>query len=317
MKKRAIKAAGSYGAMSPVNTRRRHLVFFFNLNFCFLFSVFSVLFPLRHLAPSCPHPAPQPDEFRHLVACAGQKPVEAGALTSFKAKTVANRVGASSGRAQAGVDVLGVAGPAAAAAAAAAAAPGAGAGAGVGSDTAAGSLAAVSAMKVPKTAMEFQRDLRRLADPRSRFAYLFRIPLKRLGNVFRGDLDSDILSQMVETCHVRLTSGLSGDAGEAEEEAEETAEAAGAKRKVSAGHPDRDLDAATRVARVLVTLSTCDRFDLALSLLTKPDCVVLAALVSELDKWVAPAASSAKSARHGPFPEYLAAVRTAYGSIGS
>lgn len=108
------------------------------------------------------------DEFKNLVACAQQKPVERGSLLSFSdPKVTKNRVAGSGG-------VTGSSHPSAA------------------------SLPTPAASSSgPKNILEFTRDWRRCKTASQRFVYLGSLPPKAVRRVFSSEFDSLVFGEIV------------------------------------------------------------------------------------------------------------------------
>jgi hypothetical protein len=183
------------------------------------------------------------DEFKNLVACATQKPVERGALTAFSdAKVVVNRV------ARGGDVAVSATAQAAPSAAAAAALHAGGSGAGRASLPKRG----VESLAVPRSAMDFTRDWRRhCTTTDERCAYVCRIPRATLARLFSADLDAELLADIARCFAAKLatpdSSSFCGDAIE-----------------------------------VLAALAESSRFALALDLLSRDDVDALHSVVAAL-----------------------------------
>lgn len=193
------------------------------------------------------------DDFKNLVACAQQKPVDSGSLLTFgAAKCTRNRTAA-----------IGVAGSS------------------VGSGSSAhepAPLAAVSAalsaspVPLPANVHEFTRDwARACATPAAKYAYVAAVPPKRLRRIFGGELDSAILSA-VGACFADVLRDLC--AGVA-----------------VAGCDTPPAGVAARMLAVLNVFASVDRFGLTLGLLTPSDVTVLRAVFDGLHALCADAAA--------------------------
>jgi hypothetical protein len=118
------------------------------------------------------------DEFKNLVACAQQKPVERGSLLSFtEAKVTKNRV-AGGGRAG------GSAGPSSALLS-----------------------SPVTSNSGPKNLLEFTRDWRRCKTAQQRFVYVGSLPAKSVRRVFSSEFDSVVFGEIVACFQECLSSG--------------------------------------------------------------------------------------------------------------
>lgn len=121
------------------------------------------------------------DEFKNLVACAQQKPVDRGSLLTFTdAKGIRNRVAgtAASSRAGDAATVL------------------------------AAAASSAAGVDLPKNVHEFTRDWsRKCPTPAAKFVFIAKCPAKRLLRIFSGELDSAILSDIVGCFDAVLTAG--------------------------------------------------------------------------------------------------------------
>lgn len=188
------------------------------------------------------------DEFKNLVACASQKPVDRGSLLSFTdAKSVRNTAARSSGAAGASVTASLV-----------------------------GTVDGAS-QPIPRNVHEFCRDSARAGDA-ARFAFVSRVPVKRIRRIFAGELDSAILADLLVCFNGVLASG-----------------------GVAEGYPGTPADARNVIIDVLLVLASVDRFDLTIGLLTKADLVVLGQVLDGLS-----------SADEGSRAADIAALRASY-----
>ncbi len=170
------------------------------------------------------------DEFKNLVACAQQKPVDRGSLLSFtEAKAVRNTAARSAG----GEPVL----------------P---------SSSLALAKEATEA-PLPRNVHDFCREMRRVVAA-ERFSYIARIPPGRFRRIFAGELDSDILSDIILCFDGVLRAGGRAD-----------------------GYLGSPEDASAAILAILSSFPKVDRFDLTLGLLTKEDVAVLRNLFSLLE----------------------------------
>ncbi len=178
------------------------------------------------------HTAASYDEFKNLVACATQKPIESGALVAFGEAKVTRNV---------------VAGHASTAAAVPGSLP-------RGDDVPALLRKdSLSAVPVPNNMHEFTRDWRRhCKTTQQRYEYIARLDPARLARVFKGELDSELLSQIVQ-CFVATISGVDAAAGGGD------------------GDGGRESGVSGVVLAALSAFSGTARFELTLDMLSKAE----------------------------------------------
>ena len=215
------------------------------------------------------HTAGSYDEFKNLVACATQKPIESGALVAFgDAKVTRNAVA----RAGSGA-------PATATATA----------------TAGLSKDSLASVPVPKLMHEFSRDWRRhCKNPVVRYQYVARIEPPRLARLFSGELDTTLLAEIVDCFATALTTPLPplaepaavvGSASSSSDPSSSAGTAAvegGASGDAAAAVTGSIRPVRTVVLAALQAFSTAARFDLTIDLLSKGEKAQIAELFRAL-----------------------------------
>lgn len=232
------------------------------------------------------------DEFKNMVACASLRPISSSDLTS-KASVSSNRMIHGLGMVGKGGfvdDDTGYTGADRAAAAAAAAAL-------ASKRTSAGGAGAASsaAASLPpiRNVGEFDREWRRRPrDAASRFAFLAALGPAKLAAVFRTEIDSMLLGDILQSLRAAVeAAGAAATAAAASAAAAvDAGGAAGAEPSAAASStsstasftPAPSAAAAVTAAHLLLALSRASMFSMAAELLSKEDKAAVAAIVAML-----------------------------------
>lgn len=231
------------------------------------------------------------DEFKNMVACASLRPISSSDLTS-KAAVSSNRMIHGLGMVGKGGfvdDDTGYSGADRAAAAAAASAL-------ASKRTSAGGAGAASsaaALLPPiRNVGEFDREWRRRPrDAASRFAFLSALGPAKLAAVFRTEMDSMLLGDILQSLSgaveaagalSAVTAASGATAVDAESAAVDAASAAASAAGSSAPAAAPAAAVATTAAQLLLALSRASMFSMAAALLSKEDKAAVVAVVEQL-----------------------------------